>query len=151
MNDPALPSLGSLPTSVATRLQLACRHFGASWHAGQRPRIEDYLREAAEAEKPLLFRDLLASELGLRACAGEKPAPEDYRERFPDYGDLIAAVFSSAESDVDKVDAGPQVKAAKEASHRIAWVAIASRESWALAASAWSTEATTTSCAATWP
>jgi len=116
MSDYALPSIGSLPTTIASRLQHACRRFEESWKGAERPRIEDYLASAADAERSLYFRALLARELAFRARAGEKAATEEYRERFPVYADLISAVFSAAESVVDKVDTGPRVEAATEAS-----------------------------------
>src|SRR5262249_34964881 len=75
---------GSLPLSVAERLDRACDRFEADFRAGRRPRVEDYLGEVAEPERPALLRELVASEVGLRRRLGERPAPEDYRGRFPD-------------------------------------------------------------------
>jgi len=56
----------------ATDIQLArhvvaiCRRFEASWRAGQRPAIDDYLGEVAEEGRPILRAELEALESELR-------------------------------------------------------------------------------------
>src|SRR5262249_28734767 len=60
-----------------------CQRFEAAWKAGQRPRIEDYLREMPEPGRSALLRELILLEADYRRLAGETPRPEDY-ERFPD-------------------------------------------------------------------
>src|SRR5438552_9248021 len=98
MSDLALPSVASLPTSVASYLDQVCQRFEAAWEQGQRPRIEDFLTEAAGQEQSLLFRELLGRELIYRMRAGERPGTEEYLQRFPDRGELVHSVFSQAES-----------------------------------------------------
>jgi eukaryotic-like serine/threonine-protein kinase len=90
-NDPPSVSLATLRRAVG-----ACDRFEAAWRAGGRPRIEEHLGETAGAERAVLFRKLLELEVELRLTAGERPAPQDYRPRFPDSGDVIDAVVAEA-------------------------------------------------------
>jgi WD40 repeat protein len=73
----------SLSLSLARRVDAACGRFEQAWAAGQRPRLEDYLGELPEAERPVLLRELLQLEAEYRRRYGEDPRPEEYRARFP--------------------------------------------------------------------
>jgi tetratricopeptide (TPR) repeat protein/tRNA A-37 threonylcarbamoyl transferase component Bud32 len=64
-------------------LDRLCDRFEAAWAAGHSPAIEDFLPEAAEADRPALLRELMLVELHYRRQAGECPKPEDYAARFP--------------------------------------------------------------------
>jgi eukaryotic-like serine/threonine-protein kinase len=88
----------SLSVSLAKRVDEACDRFETAWNSGPRPRIEDYLAGAPEPERPAFLRALLALEIELRCNGGERPAPGDYEQRFPDHGELIRAVFAEAQS-----------------------------------------------------
>ena len=57
---------GSLPPTVVDRIDRVCDRFEAAWRAGRRPRIEDYLGEAAGPERSALLRELLLAELECR-------------------------------------------------------------------------------------
>jgi hypothetical protein len=59
-----------------------CDRFESAWWSGERPRIEDYLVEALDSERPALLRDLLALDLAYRGWAGERPMPQKYRSRL---------------------------------------------------------------------
>src|SRR5262245_37121911 len=85
--------MGRLTLPEALRLEGVCDRFESAWRAGQRPRIEDYLRKATGPGRAALLRELLTLEVGYRARAGESPAAEDYHPRFPRNSELIAAVF----------------------------------------------------------
>jgi WD40 repeat protein len=61
-----------------------CSRFEAAWKAGGKPRIEEFLDQAAGGERPALLRELVALELACRRWAGEQPLPEEYAARFPD-------------------------------------------------------------------
>ena len=65
----------TLPLRVLDRIDQVCDRFERAWNSGQRPRLEDYLGEIAEAYRPALLRDLLAAELDARRRLGERPAP----------------------------------------------------------------------------
>ena len=83
------------------------RSFEAARSRGETPRIEDYLAQAAEAERPGLLRELLACELAWRVRHNERPTPEEYLGRFPGHEQDIHAVFASAESVQDGLATGP--------------------------------------------
>jgi serine/threonine protein kinase len=84
------------PDHPALRLDAACDRFEAAWKEGRRPRIEDFLGEAAEAERTELLRALLDLELDFRRGAGEAPTPDEYHRRFPEHSQLIADAFDEA-------------------------------------------------------
>ena len=58
--------------------------FEAEWRSGRRPRIETYLAEVSDAERPALLGELLAAELELRLAGGESFSKEEYERRFPE-------------------------------------------------------------------
>ncbi len=60
-----------------------CDRFEAAWRSGGLPRIEDYLAEADAADRPALLRELVALERELRRRGGQRPAVEEYLDRFP--------------------------------------------------------------------
>jgi serine/threonine-protein kinase len=99
-----------LPPSLEERIDQQCDRFEKAWQAGERPRIEDYLQAAPEADRAALFRDLLALELELRANGGETLSPRDYQARFPEQGNLIQAYFVSPALTPDAAEetSGPQ-------------------------------------------
>jgi hypothetical protein len=70
-------------SSLALRVDEVCLRFEAAWKEGRRPRIEDELGRVPEADRAVVLCELVALELALRARAGEKPDPEEYRARFP--------------------------------------------------------------------
>ena len=79
--------------SLAERVNRACDAFEAAWRAGQAPRIEDHLADAAGAERTAFLRELLAAELELRRAGGERPRPDEYLGRFPGHDDAIDGLF----------------------------------------------------------
>jgi eukaryotic-like serine/threonine-protein kinase len=85
MSEAAPPEEGdSLSLAAAQQVNALCNRFEAAWQAGQRPRLEDALAEAAEVERPALLQELLALEVYYRRQHGEAPCPDEYRDRFPD-------------------------------------------------------------------
>ena len=50
------------PSSVLERIDQVCDRFEAVWLVGQRPRIDDYLRDVPEAERSGLLNELLRLE-----------------------------------------------------------------------------------------
>src|SRR5262249_20329602 len=73
----------SLPLTLAGQIDRACDRFEDDWKAGRRPRIEAYLADAAEPDRPVLLRELLLLELEFRRVHGERPSPGEYQDRFP--------------------------------------------------------------------
>ncbi len=76
------------------RIDVVCDRFEAAWASGERPRLEDFVAELPEADRTELFRELLSVELDYRHRAGENPDEEEYRGRFPDYGEQVGSVFA---------------------------------------------------------
>jgi serine/threonine protein kinase len=99
MSEDASPSDGSF--SQRRRVDEACDRFEAAWKAGQLPRIEDYLADVPEADRALLFRELLELEIELRREGGERPTAEEYHGRFAEYVELIHAVFANPPRDAE--------------------------------------------------
>src|SRR5262245_33518131 len=82
--------------SLALRVERVCNRFEEACKAGQRPRIEQYLSNTPERECPVLLRELLAVEIEYRSRSGEGATPEEYRQRFPEYTELIQDVLAQA-------------------------------------------------------
>src|SRR5262249_29920437 len=82
--------------SLALHIHHLCLRFQDAWSAGQRPRIEDYMAEAQDAERPALFQKLLPLELALRRSIGETPDAGEYLKRFPDLVAVVEAAFGAA-------------------------------------------------------
>ena len=92
---PADDDRGSL--AVFKHVVERCDRYEAAWREGRRPRIEDYLAEAPEPERALLLRELLALELELRSSGGERPEPQEYRQRFPGHVELINRILNETD------------------------------------------------------
>src|SRR5271165_4946731 len=84
----------SLPLTVLQEIDRVCDSFEAAWHAGLRPRIEDYLNVTSLEYRTELFGELLACEVELRKKAGESPQAADYVPRFTGYGELILTLLN---------------------------------------------------------
>jgi serine/threonine-protein kinase len=95
-DEPLISTPRSLPLTLAGRIDRACDRFEADWRAGRRPELEAYLAGAPEPDRPVLLRELLLLELEFRRNQGERPAPGEYRARFPRQERLIASAFEAA-------------------------------------------------------
>jgi hypothetical protein len=74
------------------QIDRACDKFESRWRAGPRPRLEDFL-SGAGPRRARLLRELLRVEVEYRRKAGEQPAWQDYRERFPDLAGVLDEVL----------------------------------------------------------
>jgi serine/threonine-protein kinase len=81
VSDPELPDLAP---EQARRLDEACNRFEAAWRGGARPAPGDFLPEAGDSLYPVLLRELILLDIYYRRQSGERPAAQEYRERFPD-------------------------------------------------------------------
>jgi serine/threonine protein kinase/tetratricopeptide (TPR) repeat protein len=104
---------GALSPSRMRPVDEVCDRFKDAWKAGLLPRIEDYLGNVPEPERPCLLRDLLKLELEYRRRQGETLVLDDYRKRFPDQADLVVAVFRE-----QGIVAGPQAGEVKSSHDR---------------------------------
>jgi formylglycine-generating enzyme required for sulfatase activity len=81
----------TLPPPTSDAIDAACDRFEAAWKAalsgGARPNIEDCLKSQPQLEGFVLLRELVLLDLHYRRQIGEKPQPEDYRDRFPVLGE----------------------------------------------------------------
>ena len=93
MGEPFQTATRTIPPLQVLELERACDQFEGEWRAGRRPRVEDYLGETPEPRRSKLLRDLLTLDLAYRRLAGERPGPNDYRDRLSSHGELIDSVF----------------------------------------------------------
>lgn len=92
-NDPNQPEPPG--ESISGRIDRICDQFEAAWQSGQRPRIEDYLGEVPEEEQAKLFEELLGIEIErLWPADRERPGPDRYQSRFPQFQQEIDAAFA---------------------------------------------------------
>src|SRR5262249_55864713 len=73
-----------LPVEQARLLEDACTAFEGKWRGGGRPDIRAAIIELPEAVRPAAVRELVALDIYYRRRLGERPAPADYADRFPD-------------------------------------------------------------------
>src|SRR4051794_3954428 len=85
----------TLSAEVLLRMDRAVGRFEDAWRRGEPMPLEDLFRgEAAPAARAELLRYALAVELKYRRDRGERPQPEEYRDRFPGYDAAIADAFT---------------------------------------------------------
>jgi serine/threonine protein kinase len=88
--------MSDIPTGDWSWINKAADRFERAWRCGPRPRIEDFLAEAAEPLRGALLDELLRVECEIRRGEGERPTSEEYLPRFPGYSAVIRAVFGPA-------------------------------------------------------
>ena len=88
---------GSPPLADLLEIDAACDRFEAAWRSGQRPELALYLAEASEPSRPKMLRELLILELDYQFKLGVDPDPIEYRARYPEHSDIVAAVFAQFE------------------------------------------------------
>jgi WD40 repeat protein len=73
--------------SLARRVDQACDHFEAAWKSadpdGERPRLEDFLDGATEAEREALLHELIPLDVCYRRLRGQPVGPQDYAGLCP--------------------------------------------------------------------
>ena len=79
--------MAEIPTGDWSWINEAAERFERAWKKGTRPRIEDYLKEVEEQQRPRLLDELLKVEIELRRKVGEQPTLEEYHDRFPAHSD----------------------------------------------------------------
>src|SRR5262249_55451118 len=123
MSEQLVPSGDSPARSVLHRIDEVCDRFEDVWKTGQRPRIEEFLADVPEPERPLLLRELLLLELEYRYQGGETLVLEDYAGRFPEYADFVCVIITKQQAGEHsqetasfecQASTGPQGKRQKE-------------------------------------
>src|SRR3954468_2419306 len=87
--------MGDELTGDRTWIDEQADRFERAWIEGPRPRIEDYLADAAGPRRTRLLEELLRVERQLREDAGEATHPDDYLRRFPEHPEVITRAFRS--------------------------------------------------------
>jgi serine/threonine protein kinase len=82
--------------AAAEQIDQVCDRFEADWRSGKQPRIEDALLQGPHFARNNLFRELLEIEVEVRQQGGETLAADQYRGRFPEFGEVIDTVFAKA-------------------------------------------------------
>ncbi len=95
MVDETLSNDSSLPLSALERIDRVCQDFEAAWKAGTVPQIEPFLGDAVGQERVQLLKELLLLELDYHRRNAETPDITEYQSRFPQDGQLLAAVFAN--------------------------------------------------------
>src|SRR4051812_50155390 len=86
--------LGSLPLASLMHIDAVCDRFEQAWRAGESPDMLSYLADTAGPPRSRLFDGLLTIELEFRLARGETPDFRAYRDRFPEFHQVIAAAFA---------------------------------------------------------
>jgi serine/threonine-protein kinase len=108
--------VSTLPPGLAARLDPVCDRFESGWLAGSRPRLEDFLPQVEEPDRPALLCELLALEMDYRARQGERPQKDEYQGRLPEYTSILDKAFPSSSTGVDgSADSTPLVTVARPA------------------------------------
>lgn len=96
MNDDTLknPAYRSLSDQQLAEIDELCDRFDQELVNGDDPRIETFLTRVPEAAQERLLAELLAMELEYRAQQGENLEQEEYFQRFPQRGGVIAGLFA---------------------------------------------------------
>jgi eukaryotic-like serine/threonine-protein kinase len=103
--------------SADRRFDKVCTRFETAWRGGQRPRIEDYLADSADAEYTALLWELILLDVYHRRLRGEVPHADDYTSRFRGFdATLLARVLVSGQTTTPPDQAiGPDTPTVTEA------------------------------------
>jgi WD40 repeat protein/tetratricopeptide (TPR) repeat protein len=93
MSTDAPSGIEALAPEAGRRVERICLRFEDSWLRNQRPRVVDFLGDAAGAERLALLWELLLLDLDYRRGAGDFPTVDDYQGDFPGDADLIREVY----------------------------------------------------------
>jgi serine/threonine protein kinase len=74
---------GRLSTEQEARLDALCDRFELAWKDGARPRLEEYVGDAPEADRAVAAWDLLGIDVHYRRAAGDALQASDYHSRLP--------------------------------------------------------------------
>ena len=99
MLDPETTLNTSVSLEAARQIDAACDRFESAWRRGERPRLEDYLRDLPPQTQTALLAELLALDLFYRNESGERPTEAEYRQRFPAQPRGIDAAFGRRATD----------------------------------------------------
>ncbi len=81
MNDHSDQNPKTLSLTELEHIDQVQAQFRAAWESGARPRIEDFLADAADAARAEVLVRLLAEEVACRLGVGQTPIDEEYEQR----------------------------------------------------------------------
>jgi serine/threonine protein kinase/formylglycine-generating enzyme required for sulfatase activity len=91
----------------ARRVDQVCARFEDAWRTGRQPRIEDYLADLPEPQRPELLRELLHLEIQYRRQNNNPVELVELERRFPDQVRLIRSVFAEVQLPDQEPSTGP--------------------------------------------
>jgi eukaryotic-like serine/threonine-protein kinase len=91
------PTLGepAIPLTAFVEIDAACDRFEREFREGAEPDLASYLEGVDAAGRGPLFRNLLNIDLEYRMHRGGRPDIRRYRERFPEWCEVIESAFRS--------------------------------------------------------
>ncbi len=92
---------------VSAIVDRICDRFEVAWQRGEQPRLEDFLSAVSASLAPQLLPELLTLETQLRMMAGAAPSRDELVARFPDFPDVVDAVFSRLANEVNETIVTP--------------------------------------------
>src|SRR5947209_659755 len=90
----AQPESEGASSSLIWDIEAVCFRFNHELIEGRQPRIEHYLEDTPQPKRSSLFRELLLREVLYRSRQGQSPTLQEYRQRFPQEGELLLEVFA---------------------------------------------------------
>ena len=108
-NDP----LEKLPLPLERQVESASADFVRALHAGNQPRIEDYVTRIPEEARPRLLLELIADEASQIRSVDQDVNRHDYESRFPDQKDVVELAISMATPGIESTLAGPPAARAR--------------------------------------
>lgn len=98
MNSTASSSFSDLPDDRMLLINAICNRFEQAHIDRQSPKIEDYLQELNDRERPAAIREMLPIEIEYLQAAGSTPTWKEYVSRFPSLDSQWVSQLLSSES-----------------------------------------------------
>jgi len=98
-DDPSIrnPAYQALTDQQLSEIDEMCDRFDQELLNGGSPRIETFLTDVPEAARDGLLAELIAMELEYPAQQRDEPQQDEYIQRFPEQGPVIAGLFARDE------------------------------------------------------
>ncbi len=98
-DDPSIknPAYQALTNQQLSEIDAVCGRFDQELLNGGSPRIETFMTGVPEAARDGLLAELIAMELEYRAQQRDEPQQDEYIQRFPEQGLVIAGLFARDE------------------------------------------------------
>ena len=98
--------------NIFEQIDEICEEFRQTWKQGNRVEIANYMSRVGENAQPMLFRNLLATEVKYQIRSGNTPKSSDYLKRFPQFAKIIRQEFDESTMGSMEINVGtPQESA----------------------------------------